>query len=142
IGIWALLAVGLNLLMGYTGLIHLGIEAFYALGAYGVAVLTLEHGVNPWLCLILMPIVALVVGALMGPAFLRTRGLHFAVATVGMGIVVSDVVGSWIPVTNGPLCIAGIQRPAPIEFAGVQIDLTAVGTFFLFVALVLAVGVV
>ena len=135
--IWAILAVGLNFLMGYTGLIHLGLGAFYALGAYGTAVLTIDHGWNLWLMVPLMPLAAFMLAAIIGPALLRTRGLHFAVATLGLGIIVSDITGNWISVTKGPLGIAAIERPAPISIAGLTIDLTDDKNFFLLVVVFL-----
>jgi branched-chain amino acid transport system permease protein len=112
--IWAILATGLNLLMGYTGLIHLGLGAFYALGAYGTAILTVNHGWPIWSMLVVMPVLGFVAAVLVGPPLLRTRGLYFAVATLGLGIIVSDVTGNWISVTGGPLGLAGIERPAAI----------------------------
>jgi branched-chain amino acid transport system permease protein len=135
--LWGILAVGLNLLMGYTGLIHLGLGAFYALGAYGSTILTLEQDWPAWPMLAVMPVVAFVAAAVIGPALLRTRGLHFAVATLGMGIIVSDVTGNWISVTNGPLGIAGIQRPPAI----LGLDPSRDRDFFVLTVVVLAVCV-
>jgi branched-chain amino acid transport system permease protein len=120
--IWALLALGLNLLMGYTGLINLGIGAFYALGAYGSAIATLKWHWPAWPMLIVMPVVAIAAAAVLGPALLRTRGLHFAVATLGLGIIVSDVTENWISVTGGPLGIAGIERPPALSIGSLRFD--------------------
>lgn len=110
----AIVAVGLNFLMGYAGLLNLSIGVFYALGAYGSAKMTLAHTMPPIAILIVMPLVALVVGAIIGIPILRTRGLHFAVATLGLGLIITDVLTNWIPVTNGPVGIVGIVRPNPL----------------------------
>lgn len=128
--IWAVLALGLNTIMGYSGLINLGIGAFYALGAYGAAVLDTEHGISPWVALVVLPIVAFALGLVLGPAVLRTRGLHFAVATLGIGIIVSDVLDNWVSVTKGPIGIAGIHRPDELGIGSLRIDPRTTGGFF------------
>ncbi|MTD13905.1 branched-chain amino acid ABC transporter permease [Nakamurella sp. YIM 132087] len=135
--IWSILALGLNLLMGYTGLINLGLGAFYALGAYGAAIATIRWGWPPWLALIVMPIAGALLGALLGPALLRTRGLHFAVATLGLGIIVSDVTENWVGVTGGPLGIAGIERPAGFSLGGFRFDPTQDSQFLLMMVVLL-----
>jgi branched-chain amino acid transport system permease protein len=129
--IWGILALGLNLLMGYTGLINLGIGAFYALGAYGAAILDLKLHWSPWLLIVVVPAASFLVALLVGPALLRTRGLFFAVATLGLGIIVSDVTGNWIPVTGGPLGLAGINRPGPVSIGGLTLDPSIDSDFFL-----------
>jgi branched-chain amino acid transport system permease protein len=83
-----------------------------------------------------------VVAAIIGPALLRTRGLYFAVATLGLGIIVSDVTGNWIPVTGGPLGIAGIERPSPIAIGGLTIDLSSDRDFLLVLVAALLVCLV
>lgn len=136
--IWAVLALGLNVVMGYSGLINLGLGAFYALGAYGASILEVEHGVSPWVALLALPIVALVAGLLIGPIVLRTRGLHFTVATLGIGIIVSDVLDNWVSVTKGPIGIAGIQRPGPIGAGALRIDPSSAKGFFVLSVLLLS----
>lgn len=135
--IWAILALGLNAIMGYSGLINLGLGAFYALGAYGAAILDTEHGMSPWIALLAAPIVALVLGLAIGPVVLRTKGLHFAVATLGIGIIVSDVLLNWISVTNGPIGISGVSRPGPISVVGIEIDPTTTKGFYVLCVLLM-----
>jgi len=113
--LWAILATGLNFSMGYAGLIHLGLGAFYGFGAYGAALLATDQGMPMYVPLIVMPIAGLLVGALLGPLFLRTRGLHFAVATLGIGIIFTDIVNNWVSFTKGPIGIAGIERPQAVS---------------------------
>ena len=137
--IWAVLAVGLNLIMGYSGLINLGIGAFYALGAYGAAIIDTEHGLSPWLGMLIFPVVAFGVALVIGPAVLRTRGLHFAVATLGIGIIVSDVLENWLTVTKGPIGIAGIRRPGVIDLGPIEIDPSSDVGFFVLSVLLLAI---
>lgn len=137
--IWAMLALGLNVIMGYSGLINLGLGAFYALGAYGAGILSTEHDVSPWLGLLLLPLAAFVIAMVIGPAVLRTRGLHFAVATLGIGIIVSDILENWISVTKGPIGIPGVERPGKFGIAGVQIDPASTKGFFVLSVLLLFV---
>jgi branched-chain amino acid transport system permease protein len=137
--IWAVLALGLNLLMGYSGLINLGIGAFYALGAYGTAILANKWDTTPWLMLLLMPAVGFVLGLAIGPVVLRTRGLHFAVATLGIGIVVSDVLENWVDVTKGPIGLAGIERPGEIYLGVATLDPTEPGDFFVILLALLVI---
>jgi branched-chain amino acid transport system permease protein len=131
--IWAILAVGLNLLMGYSGLIHLGLGAFYALGAYGATILGTEHGWPALPVILVLPALAFILGIVIGPALLRTRGLHFAVATLGIGVIVGDVISNWISVTKGPIGMGGIQRPA---------EFTTTSGFFLLTVIAIAVVLV
>lgn len=140
--IWAMLAVALNSLMGYSGLINLGLGAFYAIGAYGAAISQIEHGWSPWLGLAVFPPVAALIAAIIGPALLRTRGLHFAVATLGIGIIVSDVLGHWVSVTKGPIGIPGITRPGTIHLGIVDIDPSTETGFFVLATLILGVVLV
>jgi branched-chain amino acid transport system permease protein len=140
--IWAVLALGLNFIMGYSGLINLGLGAFYALGAYGSAILDTEHDLSPWVGLLVFPVVAFVAALLIGPAVLRTRGLHFAVATLGIGIIVSDVLENWLTVTKGPIGIAGIRRPGTIDVGVFTIDPSENVGFFVLCVLLLAVVLV
>lgn len=133
-----IVAVGLNFLMGYAGLLNLSIGVFYALGAYGCAKLTIAHTVPPIVILIGMPLVALVLGAVIGLPILRTRGLHFAVATLGLGLIITDVLNNWLSVTNGPIGLVGVVRPTPLG----PLDPQTNKGFFLLSAIVLAIVMV
>jgi ABC-type branched-subunit amino acid transport system permease subunit len=120
--LWALLACGLNFIMGYAGYYHIGLGAFYSVGAYGSALLTIRGGLPMLAALVIMPIVAGAVSAAIGPMILRTKGLHFAVATLALGMIVSDVTNNWVSVTGGPIGVAGIQRPGRVTLAGLTVD--------------------
>jgi branched-chain amino acid transport system permease protein len=128
--LWGILAIGLNLLMGYSGLIHLGLGAFYALGAYGATILGTQHDVSAIVIVLVLPVIAFVLGLAIGAPLLRTRGLHFAVATLGIGIIVSDITENWISVTKGPIGMGGIQRPAGLSVGGLKLDFTTTAGFF------------
>lgn len=130
--LWTILAVGLNVIMGYAGYLHLGLGAFYGMGAYGAAILAVRYHQPAWVPMLLMPILGALLGAVLGPVVLRTRGLHFAVATMAIGMIVSDVTNNWVRVTGGPIGIAGISRPGKFMIGAALVNLkTPLGIFFL-----------
>lgn len=107
IAINTILAVGLNLLMGYAGQVSLGHAAFFGLGAYCSAILTVNHHVSPWLA---MPLGMLFTGGvafLIGIPCLRLTGHYLAMATLGFGWIVYIVLVQWNAVTQGT---SGIER--------------------------------
>jgi len=108
VGIHTLLAIGLNLLLGFAGQISLGQAAFYGLGAYLSGVLTAAHGWNPWLA---MGAAAGAVGILafaIGFPILKLKGHYLAMATLGFGIIVFIVFNEFVDVTGGPSGLPGI----------------------------------
>ena len=110
VGIHTMLAVALNLLLGYAGQISLGHAAFFGLGAYGSGILSTTYDWNPWLA---MTVVALVVGGLafaIGVPILKLKGHYLAMATLGMGIIVYIVFNEWIDMTEGPSGFSGIPN--------------------------------
>lgn len=118
IGIFALLGIGLNILIGYTGLISFGQAAFYGIGAYTTALLNV-HFHLPFL--VLLPISILVTsffGLLLAIPALKVRGSYLALITIGFGEVIRMVLVNWIDFTRGPAGIVGIEYPVifGIEF--------------------------
>lgn len=101
IGIYVIVALGLNLLTGYTGQISLGHAALFAVGAYTSAILTTKYGVSFWLALPAAGCFAALVGIFVGLPALRMKGLYLAIATMGMGFIVEEVIVQWGSVTNG-----------------------------------------
>jgi ABC-type branched-subunit amino acid transport system permease subunit len=134
--LWALLACGLNFIMGFAGYYHLGLGAFYGIGAYGSALMTLRLGQPMLVPLLVMPILAGLLSALIGPLILRTKGLHFAVATLALGMIVSDVTNNWVSVTGGPIGLAGIQRPGPLALGPVTLELGSTEGMFALASIV------
>ena len=110
VGIHTMLAIGLNLLLGYCGQISLGHAGFFGLGAYLSGILTATYGWNPWLA---MPLAAAVVGALafmIGFPILKLKGHYLAMATLGMGIIMYIVFNETIELTGGPSGLSGIPN--------------------------------
>jgi branched-chain amino acid transport system permease protein len=119
-GIYVLLAIGLNIVVGLAGLLDLGYAAFFAIGAYtyGFAAsgFTDIH-ISFWPMLLVGAVVAAVFGILLGAPTLRLRGDYLAIVTLGFGEIVpvifknADAQGIGINLTNGTNGIAGIDRP-------------------------------
>jgi branched-chain amino acid transport system permease protein len=115
VAVYVLVALGLNIVVGYAGLLDLGYVAFYAVGAYTVAVLTSEHGNWPFLLTIPMAVgVAMLSGLALGAPTLRVRGDYLAIVTLGFGEIVrlTLINTQWLGEAAG---IARIDRPPSIE---------------------------
>jgi branched-chain amino acid transport system permease protein len=109
--VFTCLAIGLNLILGYCGLVSFGHAAFFGIGAYVVALLMLKKGWNFLPATALGIVVALVVGALVGLTAWRVRGDYLALVTLGFAAIATLVMDNWIPVTGGPSGIPGIPLP-------------------------------
>jgi branched-chain amino acid transport system permease protein len=115
VAVYMLVALGLNIVVGYAGLLDLGYVAFYAVGAYTVAVLTSEHGNWPYLLTIPMAVgVAMLSGLALGAPTLRVRGDYLAIVTLGFGEIVrlTLINTNWLGAAAG---IPRIDRPPSIE---------------------------
>jgi len=117
VGLWAMLILGLNLVgsMGYISICH---GAFYGLGAYTAALLTLKAGSPFVFNLIAGSAIAGVAGWLIGyPAF-RVRGHYFAIATLAFGLIISLVLHNWSEVTRGDRGLPDIMGPVmdPVHY--------------------------
>ncbi len=91
IGLWALLAIGQNIITGYAGQISLGHAAFFGIGAYASAVLSTRYGVPFWLALPMAAVITGLVGGALGSVSLRLRHDFLAVTTIGINFVVVAV---------------------------------------------------
>jgi branched-chain amino acid transport system permease protein len=119
IGIYALLVVGLNLLLGYAGQISLGHAAFFGLGAYTSGILTATYGVNPWLALVAGLAVSGTAAFLIGIPALKLRGYYLAMATLGFGIIVYIILNEAQGLTGGPSGLGGIPS---LSLAGLALN--------------------
>jgi branched-chain amino acid transport system permease protein len=111
-GIYIVLALGLNIVVGMAGLLDLGYVSFYAIGAYSYALLSTKLGVSFWAALPLGGLAAALFGLLLGIITLRLRGDYLAIVTLGFISIVNQVLKNWDSVTNGPNGILGIGRPS------------------------------
>jgi len=107
-GIYIILTLSLNLIVGYTGLAALGHIAFAAVGAYTSSLLALNFGISPWIGIIVGAILASVLGAIVAYPSLRLTGDYLALATFGLGVIVYSVAKNWVGLTRGPMGLPGI----------------------------------
>ena len=108
----AIAGMGLNVLLGLTGQVSFGHVGFYALGAYGVAILTTAAKMSFWAALPLAVLLAALTGALLALPALRVRGPYLAMVTIAFGFIVEHVAVEWRSVTGGQNGIMGIPSPA------------------------------
>lgn len=111
-GMYIVLALGLNIIVGQAGLLNLGYVAFYAIGAYTYAILSTRLGLSFWPGLVAGAVSASVFAAFIGLATLKLRGDYFAVVTLGLGEITRIVLNNWDGMTGGPNGISNIGRPA------------------------------
>ncbi len=129
VGLFLLLALGLNIVVGYAGLLDLGYVAFYAVGAYVTALLTspsssLGLELSFWISLPVVMIVAATTGVLIGAPVLRLRGDYLAIVTLGFGeiarlLFLSDALQPWLGGVQGIQNIPDISL-FDVEFIGAQ----------------------
>jgi branched-chain amino acid transport system permease protein len=112
IGIFVILTVGLNILVGYTGLVSLGHAAFYAIGAYGTGILTTSWGLSFWIALPLSVALATLLGILLGIPTIKASGIYLAVITICFGLIVQLLILNLDSITNGARGIYNVPRPS------------------------------
>lgn len=108
IGIHTMLAVALNLLLGYAGQISLGQGALYGLGAYMSAILSTRYGIDPWLGMGIAALIVSAVAFIVGFPILKLRGHYLAMATLGLGIILYILFNETVDWTGGPSGFPGI----------------------------------
>lgn len=106
--ITAILAVSVNLLVGFTGQISLGHSGFYGIGAYSFALLTTQLNWSIWLSLLAAFILSGFVGLIIGLPTTKLKGHFLGIATLGFGIIVNVLLNNWISLTGGPVGIRNI----------------------------------
>ena len=146
--IYGMLATGLNVIVGFAGLLDLGFVAFWAIGAYFTAIVYIDvlQGMFQqslaqywWLIyinLIVGGFIASLAAALLGYFTLRVRGDYLAIMTLGFGEIIRIVSTNWVSLTNGPMGLRGIPDPQIFQ---VVIDTPRMHYYF---ALVLAAAIV
>ncbi len=126
---YMVLAYGLNLVVGLTGLLDLGFVAFYAIGAYSFSLVALQTGMSFWQTLPFSIGVAAVMAFALGLVVLRLRGDYLAIVTLGFAEILRIVLLNWVTLTGGPNGITGIPRPT---FFGITPDSPATRILYLY----------
>ncbi|HET6158198.1 MAG TPA: high-affinity branched-chain amino acid ABC transporter permease LivM [Dongiaceae bacterium] len=116
---YVMLGWGLNIVVGLAGLLDLGYVAFYAVGAYTYAKLSLDLHLSFWASLPLAGMFAAFFGVMLGFPVLRLRGDYLAIVTLGFGEMVRIILINWQSFTGGPAGIGGIEK---ITFFGVPFE--------------------
>jgi branched-chain amino acid transport system permease protein len=122
--IYVVLASGLNIVVGFTGLLDLGYVAFYAIGGYYTAIIFVmvlrnHFGIDidhywwlMWVNLLIGGVLAAAAGAILGYPTLRLRGDYLAIMTLGFGEIIRIIANNWVGLTRGPSGISGIPVPS------------------------------
>jgi branched-chain amino acid transport system permease protein len=118
-GLFAIVAIGLNLLVGYAGKISFGHNAFMALGAYGTGILTVNYGWSPLAAMIAAIVGTGLVALLIGAPILRLRGHYLAMITLAFAQIVIIVSTRWTEVTGG---LTGIPSVPNFSLFGYEFD--------------------
>jgi len=116
---YIMLGWGLNIVVGYAGLLDLGYVAFYAVGAYSFALISHYFGLSFWVCLPLAGILSATWGLILGFPVLRLRGDYLAIVTIAFGEIVRLILLNWADFTGGPAGIGHIPQPS---FFGLPFD--------------------
>lgn len=132
--IYVILALGLNIVIGLGGMLHLGYAAFYLVGAYTYGLLNHHFGLSFWLALPLGAGLSALFGILLAIPVLRLRGDYLAIVTLGFGEIMRIVATNWSSLTFGPSGVKNIARPG---FFGVDFSLSQAMNFMYFICIVL-----
>jgi branched-chain amino acid transport system permease protein len=139
IGIYSMLALGLNILTGYTGLVSLGHAGFYAIGAYVTALCMIDMRLNFLFALSLGIVSTGISGLIIGLPSLRLTGTYLSIVTMGFGEIVKMIIMNWDSVTNGTLGIRNIPKP---RILGYSLTLANNGLYYMMLFLLLIVTIV
>ncbi|MEP7329681.1 MAG: branched-chain amino acid ABC transporter permease [Betaproteobacteria bacterium] len=129
-GIFVIVALGLDLIVGYVGQLSLAHAAFFGLGAYASALLSLRLQWSMWIGLPAAALITGVVAFLLGWVILRTRGHRFIIITVAFAELMKLVATNWVDVTRGFMGLPGLQIPN-LYVPGIgAIDITSKERFY------------
>lgn len=129
-GLYAIPAIGLNLMLGYAGLVSLGHAALAGIGAYALAVLAVDAGLSFWAAVTAAILVSAAAGAVIGWLCLRLRTHFFMIVTLALGLILYSVMNNWDAVTRGAAGFAGIPRPPPVSVAGFVVEFRSLAGFY------------
>ena len=134
--VYAMLGLGLNIVVGYAGLLDLGYAAFFAIGAYATAYLMTTHNFSFWTMLPIAALLAAVFGVIIGTPTLRLRSDYLAIVTLGFGEM-TRISATNLDFTGGPNGIYGVPQPSiggftfqtPLHFYYLSLGLALITLF-------------
>jgi branched-chain amino acid transport system permease protein len=118
-GIWALLALSMNVVLGVTGLLSAAHGALFGIGAYTASLLVVRAGMNSWPALGLAALAGGVGALIIGLPTLRARGPYFVIASLCFGLVVQIIIDKWEALTFGPLGVTSVPPMNAIALPGI-----------------------
>ena len=129
VGVFVLLALGLNVVVGFAGLLDLGFVAFYAIGAYATAWVTgalptpalFHHPLNPFWAIPVAIVLAMLAGVILGTPTLRLRGDYLAIVTLGFGEIVTIFANNLYGITGGSYGTGGTTGSHPIPHFSIHL---------------------
>ena len=136
-GIYIILALGLNVVVGFTGLLNLGFVAYYAIGAYSFALLNTKLGMGFWSAMPFSVLITVLGGFLFAIPAVRLRGDYLALVTLGFGEIVRITLNNWDSFTKGPNGIPGIAPPTLFH-----ITLSSLSSFYYLVLFFVVIATV
>ncbi len=116
-GIYGILSMGLNLVVGYTGLLSVAQGAFYGIGAYSTAILLTRFNVNFFVGALAGIVIVAIASFLVGLVLSKFTEDYYALGSLGFNVIASGVMLNWESLTRGPLGIPGISKPALFGFS-------------------------
>ncbi len=134
---YVILCLGLNIVVGYAGLLDLGYAAFFAVGAYTTGILTSEFGINFWLTIPVAILFSACAGCIIGGPTLRLRSDYLAIVTLGFGEIVR-IIARNLEITGGASGLIGIERPSIFGYQLTQI----IDFYYVFLILAIIAGFV
>ena len=132
--IYIVLALGLNIVIGLGGILHLGYAAFYCIGAYTYGLLNFYFDIGFWVALPIAAATSTIFGILLAIPLLRLRGDYLAIVTLAFGEIIRIILNNWGEFSQGPSGIRNISRP---ELFGIDFSYRGTITFIYYIALVL-----
>ena len=135
---YIVLCLGLNIVVGFAGLLDLGYAAFFAVGAYTTGILTSHYGWNFWLTIPAAVVFSIIAGVIIGGPTLRLRSDYLAIVTLGFGEITRIAARNLKDISGGPSGLIGISRPS---FFGLELNQIQHYYYAFFVMVLLAIFV-
>ncbi|MFC1565133.1 branched-chain amino acid ABC transporter permease [candidate division KSB1 bacterium] len=110
IGLYIILSISLNLLIGYTGILSIAHAAFYGIGAYTAALLSLNYQASFFIVLFVSILVSAIIGLIVGLPSIRIKDDYFAIASFGFQVIIFHILNNWVSFTGGPMGLPGIPN--------------------------------
>jgi branched-chain amino acid transport system permease protein len=134
--VYGIMAMSLDLLVGYTGLSSLGHAAYFGVAGYGAGILSTRFGLGFWPTAGLAVVLTVVMAAMFGLLAIRAVGAYFLIITLALGQIIWGLAYRWVSLTGGDNGLRGIRRPA----LGWGIDLGSIHAFYYFALAVMVLA--